>query len=165
MAYPSNRLLRRGLLALLTAAAAAWPGGVQAAPLSARVSDARLKQRVTIRAPDVPLHSWLDQLSRQTGVTVGTAADYEDRLITVRAAEMPLGELMDAVAGLFGDVWITRGRKEAPSYVLEASLARRNRLRQFLQTYGRVLQTNLIAQARTVVEKGPLPWQVEAVQH
>jgi hypothetical protein len=157
------RLRSRLLTVPLLLLCALIPGSATAAPGN-KAGDARLKQPVTTRAVDEPLRTWLEQLSRETGVSLRTAADYEDRAITARAAGMPLGKLMGAVAALFGDVWVARVRKgQAPQYVLEASAARRGRQRQLLTTYQRLLQTALMDEARTTAEKGPRPESVEGV--
>src|SRR5947209_3868223 len=131
------------LPASLTAALSCAAPGSGAEATAARAKDARLKQRVTSRAVDLPLRTWLEQLSRQTGVSLRTAPDEEDRAITVRVAGMPLGDLMKGVTSLFGDFWLARGEKEAPAYVLEPSLARRSRQRRYLETYYRTLQDAL----------------------
>jgi hypothetical protein len=150
----------RGQLCAAIAGAALLPGAVSAASTSLTAKDARLKQPVTTRVVDFPLRTWLEQLSRQTGVRLRDAADDEDRAITVRAAGMPLGDLMEAAAALLGDVWLARGKNAAHGYLLEPSLARRGRQRQLLDTYARVLQADLTREARAVAEKGPPPEEI-----
>src|SRR5437899_1947204 len=99
--------------------------------------DERLKHPVTARVLDEPLRSWVEHLGQETSVRLRVAPDYEDRAITARVKAMPLGELMEAVASLYGDTWRRGQKKEEADYVLEASLNRRNRQRALHDTYQR----------------------------
>src|SRR5438105_528649 len=83
------------LLALLIPPQAAFPQGASAV-LGSKPQDERLKQTVTTRVVDEPLHTWLDHLGQETAVRLKVAPDYEDRAITVRVRAMPLRELMEA---------------------------------------------------------------------
>jgi hypothetical protein len=97
----------------------------------------------------------LDALSRQTGVSFRTAADYEDRAITLRVRALPLGVLKDEIAALYGDVWKTEGSGDPPVYVLTASDARRARQKRFDQVYEKTLRAALMQEAREFAQNGP----------
>jgi hypothetical protein len=140
---------------LVTLAAAAAPS--PAADLR-KGADRRLQQQVTARLVDFPLTTWLAQLSRETGISLRTAKDYEDRAITVRVTELPLGDLMEAVASLYGDVWIPAGKKSEPAYVLEASRSRRARQQRLLEAYEGAMRSELMGAVREVARNGPPKW-------
>src|SRR5438105_1689337 len=121
-----SALHRSSFLLLLAclAAALARPLPAGAEPLATRAEDPRLQRKVSARVTDQPLTTWLERLARVCGVDVTTAPEYEDRWIAVRARDLQLGELLDAVAALYGDRWVVRGEKEHSSYRLKASEAR-----------------------------------------
>jgi hypothetical protein len=91
-----------------------------AMPLS---EDARLRQPVSARLSDAPLASCLADLGRQTGVALRASPGYEDRAVTLRVTEAPLGELMDGIASLYGDRWRVQKRSGVPEYLLDPYFA------------------------------------------
>jgi hypothetical protein len=141
------------ILALLMTAPPAAPQS-EAGVANRKQKDERLKQIVTSRVTDEPLRSWLDHLGQETGVQLQAAPDYEDPAITVRVKAMPLGELMEAVASLYGDNWRPGRKQEDADYILEASQARRSRQHRFVQTYQHVLLTEITRQANDIVRYG-----------
>jgi hypothetical protein len=156
----------QGLVAALVICVALLPVSLRAADGDAadRRKDPRLGQRVTARIVEKPLRTWLQELSRQTGVRLRTAADYEDRAITVRVSDMALGDLMDEVAALYRDAWLPRGKKEAPEYVLEASRGRRERQRRLHEAFQQGLQAELTGLVEEVATRGAPPWLLEGGQ-
>jgi hypothetical protein len=116
---------------------------------------------VTSRALDQPLRAWLEELSRQTGVRLRLARDYEDRAITARVKDVPLDAVKDGIAALYGDVWKERGDDDAPVYELHRSEVRVSRQRRLLAAYRNSLGKSLVEIVRDVAANGPPPWLTE----
>jgi peroxiredoxin len=130
-----------------------------AATSAVMAADKRLDKPVSARVMDVPLKTWLEQLGRATGVTLRTAPEYEDRSLTVRVANMPLRDVMDALASLYGDLWHTSKQQDGPAYTLESAFARRQRQWLLLLTYRQTLEKELTRTIQENAERGPQPWQ------
>ena len=67
------------------------------------LEDARLDKRVTIECADMRLNAALDEVSKQTGVTLRCGTNRDDRQVreipvTICAKDIPLGKLLDAIA-------------------------------------------------------------------
>ncbi len=150
------------LAASLPPAGSAGQGG-KATPIVklSALADARLKREVTTRAADRPLRECLAEWGREAGVGLRTAADYEDRPITIRAAGLPLAKLLDAVAGLYEDHWRVDGKGSTAAYVLEASPARRAKQKQLLEAFDATLKSQLLEMVRDIAKNGP-PESVQA---
>lgn len=116
-------------------------------------TDKRLQTLVSVRAADRPLETLLEELGAQAKVSLRPARTYEDRAVTVRVEKMPLGDLLRAIANLYGDAW----KPDAPGggYVLEATTARRGRERRLREAYARIEREALMDEARAWAANGP----------
>jgi hypothetical protein len=130
-------------------------------PLASRSEDERLSQKVSARAVHQPLTTWLDQLSRETRVHVQTTPEYEDRLITLRVRDLPLGQLLDNLTALYGDRWLVKGAGAHSTYLLGASTERREKQRRLLAAFRQAMKDELTETVRSVLKDGPPEWMLE----
>ena len=112
---------------------------------------------ITATVVDTPLKTWLAELGEQAGVTLRTAPDYEDRAITARVHELPLGRLMNAIAALYEDVWEKRDRNGRVTYTLTASGRRRNLQARLTRAHDTAQRGALLQYAAELAEHGPPP--------
>ncbi len=164
--YRKTRWARQGLLLLaaVVLSATLLAPDAQGGQEAAKPGDERLQKKITVRAVDLPLETVLEQVSRQSGVSLRMARDYEDRPITLRVKDLPLRDFMDAVTALYRDLWTRQGNAEKTAYVLEASAARRNRQRALLEAQKRLLQTELMETARDRAANGVPASKLEGLE-
>lgn len=121
---------------------------------AARRTDKRLQTLVSVRASDRPLETLLDEIGAQAKVSLRPARTYEDRAVTVRVEKMSLGDLLRAIADLYGDAWKPDAAAPGGGYVLEATAARRGRERRLREAYARVERQALMDQVRAWAANG-----------
>lgn len=114
----------------------------------------QLEQRVTLRIADKPLARCLSLVSQQTGVSMRTGSGYEDRAVTIRVRNLPVRTFMSSVAALYGDFWRRETRGGRTVFVLEASLARRNRQSALLPLHEQVGREALLQRCRDILQNG-----------
>lgn len=104
------------LLAGLTPAPA-QPARAPAPPIDP-TRDARLAQRVQLRAEAIPVSWVLRRLSEVTGVGLETAGATGDERLVAFVPDAPLSEALLAVADLYRLSWMRTGSAERPKYRL-----------------------------------------------
>lgn len=87
------------------------------------------------RAVDQPLQTWLEEVSRQTGVRHRVAPSYEDRGVTYRVSGLSDRDFRAAIASLYGDLWSRTRIKDASTWTLTASRARLEKQRKVIEGY------------------------------
>ena len=132
--------------------------GVSARPQPAHGQDAApagLARPISIAAVDRPLIEVLDQIGKDANVTLRLADDYEDRAITMRVQELPAGQLINAIAALYGDLWEKRQRGNRTVYTLTASARRKDQQAKLTALFDDTLKTALMQTMREAAENPP----------
>ena len=101
--------------------------GLLRIPVAAQESDpfagdARLLKKHTIKAAGIPLKELLEQLTKETGISLTAGPRVAEDKIVLFANDRPLADSLTAISRFFNFYWGRSGNPRAYSYILSQSL-------------------------------------------
>ena len=84
--------------------------------------DRRLLKKHTIKAAGIPLKELLEQLTKETGIQLGTTSRVAEDKVVLYAHDRPLVDSLTAISRFFNFYWGRNGNAGSYSYLLSQSL-------------------------------------------